>query len=297
MSEAERITRALNGQWHNRYGVAPCPVCQPQARPDQNALTLTDGYRNLLLNCKRSACSFIRIMGALRVLGLVDGVAPAPRFDPAEIARRRADSEAKARRQSDAAWRIWREAQEFPGTAAEAYLRGRGITADLPDTLRFHPACPHPSRNAFPAVIARVDGAAGFAIHRTFIRPDGGGKADVGTQKAMLGATAGGHVTLAEAAPALVVAEGIETGLALASGLLPGLATIWAALSTSGLSSLNLPPRRGKLVIATDGDAAGHDAGRKLVARAERAGWEVRLRPAPEGRDWADVLALRARRE
>ena len=90
-----------------------------------------------------------------------------------------------------------------------------------------------------------------------------------------------------------MVAEGIETGLSLASGLLPGPATIWAALSTSGLSSLSLPPKPGKLIIATDGDPAGHDAGRKLAARAERAGWEVRLRPAPEGRDWNDILAAR----
>jgi branched-chain amino acid transport system substrate-binding protein len=45
----------------------------------------------------------------------------------------------------------------------------------------------------------------------------------------MLGAVAGGAVRIAEAAGGLVVAEGIETALSLASGLLGRPTTIWAA--------------------------------------------------------------------
>ena len=296
MSEAERITRALNGRWHGKYGNAACPVCQPEQRRDQCALSIKDGYKNLLFSCKKSSCSFFKIISALARLGIVDGAGPR-RPRPAEIAKLRADAAAADKRREDAAWRLWREAQEITGTAAEAYLRGRAITADLPESLRFHPEVWHPSKRTFPAMLARVDGAAGFAVHRTFLRPDGSGKADANPAKAMLGGTAGGHVALSEAPGPLVVCEGIETGLALASGLLPGPATVWAALSASGLTGLNLPRVPGKLVVATDGDAAGQEAGRKLAARAKAAGWSVRLRPAPEGKDWADVVALRARRE
>lgn len=291
MTDAEHITRALGGNWHGRYGTAPCPACQPERRPDQGALSIKDGYKNLMATCHKSGCSFPSILAALRHLGLVEGAAP--RLDPAEVQKRRADAAARAKRNEEAAWRIWRDAVDIGGTPAETYLRGRSITCALPESLRFHPACLHPNRKRFPAMIGRVDGAAGFAIHRTFLRPDGSGKADVDTQKAALGGIAGGHVVLSEAQGPLVVCEGGETGLSLASGLLPGPATIWAALSTSGLSSLNLPPKPGKLIIATDGDQAGHDAGRKLAERAKARGWEVRLLPAPEGRDWNDILAAR----
>lgn len=107
----------------------------------------------------------------------------------------------------------------------------------------------------------------------------------------MLGAASGGHVRLTDGACRLVVAEGIETGLALASGLLDWPATVCAALSTSGMVALELPGRADRLTIATDGDPAGAEAGRKLANRAWAAGWQVSMLPAPKGKDWADVLA------
>jgi hypothetical protein len=69
--------------------------------------------------------------------------------------------------------------------------------------------------------------------------------------------------------------------------------TIWAALSTSGMRRLNLPGVPNKLTIATDGDAPGRDAGSELATRAAAAGWKVSLLPAPNGRDWNDVLLAR----
>lgn len=59
--------------------------------------------------------------------------------------------------------------------------------------------------------------------------------------KAMLGNCAGGAVRLIEADGPLVVTEGVETGLSLVSGLLKAPATIWAAMSTSGIKNLRLP--------------------------------------------------------
>ena len=40
MTEARTLTSALNGRWQARYGTAACPICQPEHRRDQNALTL-----------------------------------------------------------------------------------------------------------------------------------------------------------------------------------------------------------------------------------------------------------------
>ena len=179
------------------------------------------------------------------------------------------------------------------GTIAETYLQHRGITADLPETLRFHPECWHMTRTRLPAMVALVEGAERLAIHRTYLRQDGRGKADIEPAKAMLGAVAGGAVRLSGAPGALVVCEGIETGLSLASGLLRKPATIWAALSTSGMKRLTLPNTPGKLTVATDGDDAGRTAGDLLAERAHATGWQVDLLPAPEGRDWNNILVLK----
>ena len=95
---------------------------------------------------------------------------------------------------------------------------------------------------------------------------------------------------LSEASGPLVVCEGLETGLSLLSGLIGRPATVWAALSTSGVKALELPPEPSSLLIATDGDEPGRDAGDILAIRASALGWKVNLLPAPDGCDWNDVL-------
>jgi hypothetical protein len=110
----------------------------------------------------------------------------------------------------------------------------------------------------------------------------------------MLGTVQGGAVRLADGPGPLVMAEGIETALSLASGLLRAPATIWAGLSTSGIRGLRLPYRPGRLTIAPDGDTAGREAAHALAQRAHALGWAVSLLPAPDGRDWNDVLMGKA---
>ena len=130
------------------------------------------------------------------------------------------------------------------------------------------------------------------AVHRTFFEKTGA--RITGSAKMMLGPCAGGAVALAEGPGPLVVCEGIETGLSLASGLLGEPATVWAALSAPGMKALHLPARPGRLIVAMDGDDAGEDAGRALAGVAHARGWAVDLLPAPRGLDWNDVLRGRA---
>jgi hypothetical protein len=161
----------------------------------------------------------------------------------------------------------------------------------LPGTLRFHPEAWHgPTARRLPALVARVDGGAGFAVHRTWLRGDGTGKAPVDPPKAMLGACAGGAVRLSCAPRRLVVAEGIETALSLSCGLLDGPATVWAALSTSGLRALALPARAGGLTVACDGDAPGRAAALALAERAHAGGWRVDILDPGTGADFNDQL-------
>jgi hypothetical protein len=288
---ARELTLSLRGRWHGRYGCAPCPVCQPDSRRDQNGLTLGDGRAGLLLNCKKSGCDFRDILAAA-------GVKPGDYSKPdlREIVRRKAQDSAEAIRRSDTAKRIWAEAKPIAGTIAQRYLRGRGISCALPDSLRFHPSCHHgPSQTALPAMVALVEGGEGFAIHRTYLRADGSGKAGLPDgDKMMLGKVCGGAVRLSDAPGRLVVAEGIESALSLMSGLLSGTATVWAALSTSGMRSLRLPDVPGLIAIATDPDLQGREAAQALAKRAHGAGWRVSILDPGNGRDFNDILQERA---
>ncbi|MRX49903.1 hypothetical protein GI374_05435 [Paracoccus sp. S-4012] len=291
MTDARTLTLALRGKWHRGYGLALCPA-HGDKRP---SLTLADAPdRRLLLSCK-AGCSFMEVLTALRDRGLVDRHDRPQPPSTSEIARRKAEDEAEAVRRERQALSVWREALPVHGTVAETYLRGRGITCTLPDSLRFHPACWHGATiQRLPALVARVDGLPRLAVHRTYLRADGTGKAEVDPPKAMLGAALGGAVCLCEAEGPLVVAEGVETALSLASGLLRTPATVWAALSAAGVAGLRLPegiPHR--LTIAADGDTAGRKATHKLAECATALGWAVSLLPAPEGRDWNDILMLK----
>ncbi len=284
--DARQITHDLRGKWYGRYGSAACPVCQPDRQKGQNALTLTDGNGGtLLLHCKKSVCAFTDIRSAA---GIAHGDYAVP--DPSEVAQREVQQRVEAANRAAQAHRLWQEAQPINGSLAETYLRGRGISCPLPETLRFLPNCWHPTAKRFPAMLALVSGTGSFALHRTYLAP-GGGKAEVQPNKMMLGRVSGGAVRLVSAQGPLVVAEGIETALSVACGLLRQPATIWAALSTSGMRGLILPKDPHRLTIAADGEKAGRDASLALAERANSLGWEVSLLPAPNGHDWNDILA------
>jgi hypothetical protein len=291
MTDASDLTLALGGKWHRRYGAAPCPICQPERRKGQNALTLADGRNGrLVLDCKKSGCAFLDILAAA---GLRSGDYTPP--DAATLAQRKAEQRAEAGKRAAQAKRLWQEAQPIAGTLAENYLRGRGITCPLPATLRFHPETWHgPTAKRFPAMVAAVKGAGLPAVHRTYLRADGSGKAGVEPAKAMLGATVGGAVRVADGPSRLVVTEGIETALSLLCGLLDGPATVWAGLSTSGLRGLHLPTLPGRLTIAPDGDEPGRAAAHALAERAHALGWQVSILDPGNGADFNDILTGKA---
>jgi twinkle protein len=66
-------------------------------------------------------------------LGIGDGPAPRPRA--VSKSERRDEDTAK---RTEAAVAIWRAARPAPGTPVEKYLRHRGITIQVPPTLRYH---------------------------------------------------------------------------------------------------------------------------------------------------------------
>jgi hypothetical protein len=183
----------------------------------------------------------------------------------------------------EAAARLFAASVPVAGTLAETYLRSRGINlGGKSSALRFHPKCWHRDEGQTksiprPALIAAVTDGAGApqGVHRTWLAPDGRGKAAVETQRRAMGHLLGNAVRLTPWDDILVVGEGIETMLSVHEAA-PGL-PVWAALSSGHLGAVLLPEGLRRLYIAIDRDPAGQRAAERLTARAVEAGIAVRI--------------------
>lgn len=193
---------------------------------------------------------------------------------------------------AETARQVWRGAVNPHGTPVEAYLNSRGLTLSSDAPLRFHPACPRRSER-LPAMVALMTNpvtAEPCGVHRTFLRPDGHGKAD-GQAKMMIGNA--GVVRLvadAEVTMGLGIAEGIETALAVMQ--LAGWSPIWAACSASGIAKFPVLAGIECITIFTDRDdkGAGLNSARECAARWHEAGRGAIISQPPDGTDWHDAL-------
>ncbi len=161
----------------------------------------------------------------------------------------------------------WAKAGPDDGTIKE-YFAGRGIHLDaVPDCLRVAPS--DNSKLGVKMIVAWVSSPGEkqtIAVHRTYL--DAEGKR---TEKRMFGPCRGRGVWLAPPAPEIIVGEGIETTLAamVAMGI-PGV----AALSTSGMRTIEIPDTVKKVHILVDEDEnrAGQKAAITFAERLEREG-------------------------
>ena len=289
---AETIARVLGGRKAGRGWTARCP-----AHDDHTpSLSIRDAEDNKVLVRCHAGCNQERVITALRTRGLWAENSP---HSLSRIARRTSverKPDHDDARSSEVALAIWQSAQPAQGTPLETYLASRGIDLPPPDVLRFHAGLKHPSGGIWPMMVALVtNGADGMpvAIHRTYLARDGGGKAPIDSQKMMLGPCRGGAVRLAEPGDVLMIGEGVETCLAAmqASGH-----PAWAALSTSGMRSLDLPTNVRDVIVLADGDEAGEAAARDSAWRWKREGRRVRIARPPQGMDFNDMLLGRAPR-
>ncbi|MFM9958947.1 MAG: toprim domain-containing protein, partial [Phycisphaerales bacterium] len=276
---ARELVAALGGTWTGEAGTAACPA-HNDSTP---SLSITERDGRVLFRC-HAGCPQGAVIAVLRNR----------RLWPAETGAKsqQANGPEHPNEHQERALRIWKETTGAARTPVETYLKSRGIELPaVPDALRFHGRLRHKqSKQTLPAMVAGVADKHGavVAIHRTYLRADGVGKADVGKAKMMLGPVAGAAVRLAEAGDTLIVAEGIETALSI--GAATGLPA-WAALSTSGLRALELPPLplAAEVIIAADADEPGLKAAGDAAARWVREGRRVRIAVPPEG-DFNDVL-------
>jgi putative DNA primase/helicase len=284
---AETIAKALGGHRAGATWMARCPVHDDRA-PSLSISSGKDG--KVLVRC-HAGCDQRDVIATLRKRGLWETTGRTlGRFARKYQSRVPDEPEADALKRSEAALAIWQSSQQAEGTPVEAYLRSRGLNLPASPALRFHAGLKHPSGGVWPAMVALVTlGGTGspIAVHRTFLARDGGGKARVNPAKMMLGPCRGGVVRLGAPGDVLMVGEGIETCLAAMQAT--GNAA-WAALSTSGLRSLDLPRDVRNVIVLADGDEPGEAAAQDCARRWKREGRRVRIARPPQGRDFNDLL-------
>ncbi|PWR19956.1 DUF7146 domain-containing protein [Zavarzinia compransoris] len=181
----------------------------------------------------------------------------------------------------EAARRLFAMSQPIPGTIVETYIRQRGITAlHGTGSLRFHPRCyyrpdEHSPTESWPAMIASVTDLGGriTGAHRTWIAPDGSGKAPIDTPRRAMGDLLGHAVRFGVAHNVMAAGEGIETILSLRMAA-PRMPMV-AALSAAHLAAILFPARLRRLYIVRDDDPAGDGARDSLIDRANAAGIEA----------------------
>ena len=275
---AEEIARALGGRKIGHQWMARCPA-HVDIRP---SLSIDTGYSGDVVVYCHAGCSQAAVLSALRrqLWGAVDP----PKWRLVRHLDKDRAIGADLGKRTKAAFAIWRRAEPAAGSVVQRYLAYRGITCTLPNTLRVLPALKHPSGDICSAMIALVTRGsddAPIGIHRTYLCED------LNPRKMMLGRCRGGAVQLSEPGDLLLVSEGIETGLSVmqATGL-----PVWAALSTSGLRSLELPQSVTEIIVLADGDDPGEAAALAAASRWKAEGRRVRIARPPRGSDFNDIL-------
>lgn len=174
------------------------------------------------------------------------------------------DAAAEARKRAYAE-QLWSNRMRVEGTAADAYLTSRQISARS-DALGFVPKVKHPNGHYYPVLLVNLtDGANKFAgAHRIYL-PDADGRKPEGTSKLVIGHSDGAVAKLSDTGSnILYLTEGIEDGLAIATAR-PN-ARVWAGYSASNLHQISFPDDAKLIVVCTDNDPAGEKAFERLQA-------------------------------
>ena len=282
---AAQIAHALGGKKAGDSYSCRCP-----AHEDRNpSFSISDGKNGRpVFNCF-AGCPPETIINALRA----EGLWPLGGSRPLRGANNRNDLSAKvpaSDRNQKIALGIWDASESLSGTLAETYLEGRGISEKSISDLRFRQNLKHPDGSLLPVMIGRVADPMTnkfLGVHRTFLDPSGTSKASVEKPKLMLGPCIGGGVKLREATDTVLIGEGIETCL---SAMQVTKIPAWAALSTSGMKTLQLPASITNIYVLADGDDAGEEAAFTCARRWSAEGRIVRIARPPRGYDFNDIL-------
>lgn len=277
--QADRIVRQLGGKWQGSSAMCRCPA-HTDGSP---SLSVRVGERAVLFHCF-AGCTTEAIIAELR-----SGKILAPTdHDPGQ----RVDSKANLNRLALA---VWRHARPLPGTLADRYLReGRAI---IPDGInaRFDPRCQCGAGDAkafAPALIVPIETDAGvIAIHRTFLSPDGRGKAAMDEPKRMLGNPGVGAVRWGGIPidGVLRLAEGVEDAASVMNMLGPDR-FVWPVLGIERYQTVAIPESIHTVIIYSQHGAEAARAIERARPHLIANDRKLVVKLPPHAGDWNDLL-------
>jgi hypothetical protein len=250
--------------------IAKCP-----AHDDKNpSLSFTERDGKLLFHC-HAGCPQNTVLEKIR-----------------EITDRTSISQSRQIHQYEKIWAESLPLTEGPFPCLDKYIEHRGLSAVLPDSLRFNPSLYFSNAEKHECLVALVQRKEFYpvGIHRIYLKD--GKKAAGKESKKSLGNVSGNAVYLSHPDKILAVTEGIETGLAIYQST--GIPT--ACTLTCGSMSKYDPPSSIETVhVFADNDIslAGQNAARSLADRLILQGITVYLHiPEVENSDFLDVLSV-----
>jgi hypothetical protein len=258
-------------------------------RGDRNpSLLVKDGDEVPLFKCF-AGCDTRDILSELRHRGIID-------FGACEDWDRCRDhvvaDQVPEHKPNPEAVKLWRSAGPIAGTLPARFLAARGLTIDLPPSLRAATAL-HLGQYPFPALVAAVQAPDRqvIAVQRTLIDLRGDRKAQVRVPRLTIGALGRGAIRLAAASEVLGLTEGTEKALA-AMQLFD--VPCWSSLGAARMHRVWVPDPVRELHIFVDNDDAGRAAADR-TAQAHRHRRIVLRFPPQQFKDWDDVTQARAR--
>lgn len=273
-------------------------------------LSLVRGHNGSLVVHCYAGCSWQRVMEDLRALGILLPESPSrggfrssfsSTFSENIPAFELANTDIRDQRSVD---KIWQETQSAENTLVDCYLKSRSLTIFPPPSLRYHPCLDYWQQSnegrwcckgQYPAMVAKIQvypSADIKALHRTYLSREGCSKAAVECPKKIKGKATGGAVQFnGESLECLAIGEGIETCLSYYQEN-PSL-SVWAALSSSLMKNLVVPPRSvtKEFIILSDHDPQGLEAAECLATRLTYDNRVVRIvTPDKTNHDFNDLL-------
>lgn len=249
-----------------------------------------------------------------------------------EFTQRRAPAPPKVPERMNASKRLsdtWTQSIPITDTRAKAarnYFESRGIPLEgwlhlipNPDAvIRFHPSLTYYQEGElngrFPALLCLVTAKNGDAVnlHRTYLHPDGHGKAPVSAPKKLMTplpgkSTSGAAIRLGPIVNGVVQgAEGLETAAAIMTARQK---PVWGLISDTMMAAFEPPDEAHSVVLWADKDrpqlihgkqvCPGMESAQKAALRLHEQGRRTRIvlpqHPIPEAAkslDWLDVFNL-----
>ena len=184
---------------------------------------------------------------------------------------------------------IWDASVDISETAADKYLKSRGLDLDfikdrLNSSLRFNNSVLHSFlQQSLPCLVAKVTDCSGVlkGLHQIFLSSEGKQIAKDGPSKLSLGTIKNHLVWLTPIKEKLVLTEGIEDGLTLVQCC----SEYGVAAFLGANTSFDLPDLVKEVIIAADNDDAGQKKARKIKKRLQDSGKAVGISYLPKGKD------------